>query len=170
MTMRSAAIEVGSLEILAATPRAVRALLSVLPPEVLGLPDSGGWSAHDIVAHLVDRGRIQRERVDRLLAQPGTAIEDRDEQESLAASGLPAQPLATLLDILDRERANDVALYSRLRPFELDLRGVHSVAGEISVANLVNQAAYHDTMHLAQIAGAIGQSPAAGRGAFAMFG
>ena len=170
MTLGNAGIEVGSLEILAATPRAIRALLAPLPPEVLGHPDPGGWSAHDIVAHLVDRGRIQGERVDRLLTQPGATIEDCDEQESLLASGLRGQPLPALLDTLDRERANDVALYSRLRPFELDLRGLHSVAGEISVANLVNQAAYHDTMHLAQIAGAIGQSPAAGRGSLALFG
>lgn len=168
--MPRAALEAGSLEILAATPRALRAMLSMLPPGVLKRPDSGGWSAHDIVAHLVDRGRIQRERVDRLLAQPGATIEDRDEQVSLEESGLRARGLADLLDSLERERANDVALYSRLRPFELEFRGVHSAAGEISVANVVNQAAYHDAMHIAQVAGAIGQSPAAGRGAFAMFG
>ncbi len=170
MTMHTASLEGGALEILAAMPRTLRALLASLPLEVLESPDDGGWSAHDVVAHLVDRGRIQRERVDRLLATPGAAIEDRDEQESLEASGLRGVPLAELLDTFERERAGDVALYSRLRSFELEPRGPHLVAGEISVANLVNQAAYHDTGHLAQIAVAIGRSPGAGRGAFVLFG
>lgn len=124
--------------------------------------------AHEIVDHLIDRGRIQRERVERFTTKPGANIKDRDERESLEASGLRGVPLPELLDVLERDRASDVALYSGLRPFELELRGMHSAAGEISVTNLVNQTAYHEAMHFAQIAVAIDRSPGTGRGAFAM--
>jgi hypothetical protein len=162
-------LEAGTLEILAATPRVLRALLTAMPPAVLDAPDPGGWSARDVVAHLVDRGRIQRARVERLLEHAGATIDDRDEHESLEASGLRPLPLEELLGLFERERAADFARYSSLRAHHEAVRGTHSVAGEISVANLVNQAAYHDAIHIAQIANALAAAPAAGRGAFAMF-
>jgi uncharacterized damage-inducible protein DinB len=163
-------LEPGTVEILAATPGTLRALLASLPASVVERPDSGGWSARDIVAHLVDRGRIQRARVERLLAQPGAGIEDSDERATLAASGLRPWPLAALLDEFERARADDVVRYAALAAADLARPGVHSVAGEITVANLIHQAAYHDTQHLGQIAAALGAAPAAGRGRMGMFG
>lgn len=160
----------GTLEIVRATPGVVRALLSTLPQAIIDAPDPGGWSARDLVAHLVDRGRIQRARVERLLGQPGADIEDADEQASLEASGLRPLPVATLLDTLERERADDIERYARLDDANLALSGIHSAAGPITVAHLVHQAAYHDTVHIAQMASAVGASPAGARGPFAMFG
>ncbi len=160
----------GTLEILRATPDVVRALLASLPQEVVDAPDPGGWSARDLVAHLVDRGRIQRARVERLLAQPDAHIEDADEQEGLEASGLRSLPLADLLAMLEREHPADAERYSALEAADLAASGRHTAAGDITVAHLVHQAAYHDTIHIAQIATAVGASPAKGRGPFAMFG
>lgn len=145
-------------------------LLSSLPRAVVDAPDPGGWSARDLVAHLVDRGRIQRTRVERLLALPGADIEDADERQSLEASGLRPWLLADLLATLDREHTADAERYATLEDGDLGRSGVHSAAGEITVSHLVHQAAYHDTVHIAQIAAAVGASPAAGRGPFAMFG
>lgn len=163
-------LQPGTLEILAATPRAVRALLAAQPAPVVEAPDPGGWSARDLIAHLVDRGRIQRARVERLIAAPGADIEDIDEHASLEASGLRQGALDALLATLDEERSADVARYGALAEGALAITGVHSVAGEITVAHLIHQAAYHDTTHIAQIANALGTSPGAGRGPFAMLG
>lgn len=118
-----------TLELLAATPGAVRGLPTGLPVEAVDRPDAAGWSAHDIVAHLVDRGRIQRARVERLLATPGAVIEDTDEQVTLEASGLRAWALGTLMDQLSVARADDVLRYAALRPEELVIVGQHAVAG-----------------------------------------
>ena len=163
-------LEPGTVDILAATPGTLRALLAGLPSEVVDAPDSGGWSARDIVAHLVDRGRIQRARVERLIDQAGADIEDTDEHATLEASGLRFWTLAALLDELERGRADDVAHYAALSDAELGSHGLHSVAGEITVANLIHQAAYHDTQHLGQVASALGAAPAAGRGRMGVFG
>lgn len=163
-------LEAGTIEILAATPAVVRALLAELPAALVDTPDAGGWSARGFVAHLVDRGRIQRARVERLIEQPGARIEDSDEHATLEASGLRPWVLAALLDELERGRADDVARYAALSPADLASGGVHSVAGEITVANLINQAAYHDTQHIGQVAAVLGPAPAAGRGRMGVFG
>jgi hypothetical protein len=163
-------LESGTIEILTATPAVVRALLAGLPSALVDAPDAGGWSARDLVAHLVDRGRIQRERVERLINENGAAIEDSDEHVTLEASGLRPWKLAALLDAFEGARADDVARYAALTPADLASPGLHSVAGEITVANLINQAAYHDTQHLGQIASLLGSAPAAGRGRMGVFG
>ncbi len=160
----------GTIELLTATPAVLAALLAGLPPAAVERQDAGGWSPRDLVAHLADRGRIQRARVERLIAAPGATIEDSDEHATLAASGLRSRPLAELLATLARERAADVQRYAALSPERLEHTGVHSVAGAITAAQLINQAAYHDLQHVRQIAATLAALPDAGRGPFAMFG
>jgi hypothetical protein len=163
-------LEPGTIELLASTPALLRSLLSGLPSEVYDRPDEGGWSARDLVAHLVDRGRIQRERVERLVAQPGSVIEDSDEHETLAASGLRSVALDALLEQLSEARSQDVARYAGLSGEELSAPGQHTAIGAITVANLIHQAAYHDLQHLRRIATVLATFPDAGRGQFAVFG
>jgi hypothetical protein len=162
-------LEPATLEVLAATPATLHALLPRLPSDALERQDAGGWSARDVVAHLVDRGRIQRARVDRLAAESGATIEDSDERATLEASGLRASPLADLLQALALDRERDLAYYRALSDEELTRQGAHTVVGMITIANLINQAAFHDLQHLAQIANAIATLPHAGRGALASF-
>jgi hypothetical protein len=164
------AFEPATLEILAATPAALRVLLAGLPAAAVERADAGGWSARDVVAHLVDRGRIQRERVERLLAEPGATIEDLDEQQTLASSGLRRRSLDELLALLERARREDVARYTALPDTAIARAGVHTVAGTITVAQLIHQAAYHDLLHLRQVAATLASFPGAGRGPLAMFG
>ncbi|MSQ36311.1 MAG: DinB family protein [Dehalococcoidia bacterium] len=163
-------LEVGTIELLTATLAVLAALLAGLPSAAVEMRDAGGWSPRDLVAHLTDRGRIQRARVERLIAAPGATIEDSDEHATLAASGLRSRPLAELLATFARERAVDVQRYATLSPERLADAGVHSAAGAITAAQLIHQAAYHDLQHVRQIAATLAVLPDAGRGPFAMFG
>jgi len=162
-------LELGTLEVLAATPATLRSLLAELPTAVIERPDDGGWSALDNVAHLVDRGRIQRGRVDRLSVHPGATIEDSDERTTLEASGLRFSLLSDLLDAFSTEQLEDVAVYERLTDDRLAATGEHTVVRAISVANLIHQLAYHDLQHLIQIANVVATFPHPGRGRLAAF-
>jgi uncharacterized damage-inducible protein DinB len=42
--------------------------------------------------------------------------------------------------------------------------GIHSLAGEVTVANILNHAAYHDAQHIGQIARLIEVAAHEGRG------
>jgi hypothetical protein len=49
------ALEPGTLEVITVTPTTVRALTDALPLTMTDAHEDGGWSARDIVAHLLDR-------------------------------------------------------------------------------------------------------------------
>lgn len=152
------------------TPMALRAFTSGIDNELLQFaPADEEWSIHDVIAHLLDRHRIQIARVRSVVEQDSPAIPDVDEHESLVASGLRGQPTRANLAAFVAERATDVPWLVSLDDSMLARTGVHSVAGEISAANLINQAAYHDAQHLGQISHILEVIADAGRGNLRVF-
>jgi len=159
-----------TLAVLRNTPMALRAFTSGVPEEVLRFaPAEGEWSIHDVVAHLLDRHRIQVGRVRSVVEEDRPAIPDVPEQESLEASGLRSESLLANLAAFAAERAADVPWLASLDAAALARVGVHSVAGEISAANLINHQAHHDAQHLGQIAHLLELATSAGRGNLAVF-
>jgi hypothetical protein len=141
-----------AITVLAATPSVMRTMLAGLPEELITAEDADGWSARDGVAHLASRqepaitGRIQA-----ILAQPGGPVPDVP-----AALMDVTQFRTTQFDDLFREyeegRAKAVALLRHVKPDQLSLSGVHSMLGELSVAEVIHHTAYHDLVHIAQAA------------------
>lgn len=162
-------LEPGTLDVIASTPAVLHALTASLPEAILDARDGEGWSARDIVAHLLDRWPSQRGRVRLMLAEANPIILDEPEVAGLEASGLRQRPLAWLLDEFERVRAAEVATFRGLSASDLARTGQHSVAGPITIAELLNHVAYHDLLHVQQIAGTLALVPNAGRGAFGMF-
>lgn len=164
-----ATLEPGTLEVIASTPAVLRALTASLPEATVEARDGEGWSARDVVAHLLDRWPSQRGRVQKMLAEANPAILDEDELAGLEASGLRQRPLAWLLDEFERARAAEAATFRALTAADLARTGQHSAAGAITIAELLNHVAYHDLLHVQQIAGTLALVPNAGRGAFGVF-
>lgn len=162
-------LEPGTLEVIASTASVLRALTAGLPAAILDARDGEGWSARDVVAHLLDRWPSQRARVQKMLAEVNPIILDEDEVTGLEASGLRNRPLAWLLDEFERARAAESATFRGLSASDLARTGQHSVAGPITVAELLNHVAYHDLLHVQQIAGTLALVPNAGRGPFGVF-
>jgi hypothetical protein len=158
-----------TLGIIARTPSVARSLLEDAPPATLAAPDEGGWSALTVVAHLVDRQPSQHQRIELMLSEDDPVILDEDEQAGLEASGLLDRPLGALLELLASRQATHVARYERLTASELARGGRHSVAGPITIADLLNHRAYHDLVHVQQIASLLAAGPDATRGAMGMF-
>ncbi|RJQ10338.1 MAG: hypothetical protein C4558_04875 [Dehalococcoidia bacterium] len=162
-------LEPGTLEVIASTPAVLRALTAGLPDAIIEARDGDNWSARDIVAHLLDRWPSQRARVRLMLAEVNPIILDEDEVAGLEASGLRQRPLAWLLDEFERARAAEAAAFRALSAADLARTGQHSVAGPITIAELLNHVAYHDLLHVQQIAGTLALVPNAGRGGFGVF-
>lgn len=162
-------LEPGTLEVIASTPAVLRALTATMPEAIIEARDGDGWSARDIVAHLLDRWPSQCGRVRLMLAEVHPTILDEDEVAGLAASGLRQRPLAWLLDEFGRARAAEAGTFLGLTAADLARTGRHSAAGPITMAEMLNHVAYHDLLHVQQIAATLARVPNAGRGAFGMF-
>jgi hypothetical protein len=162
-------LEPGTLEVITGTPAVLRALTASLPEAATDARDGEAWSTCDIVAHLLDRWRSQSGRLRRMLAEDNPVILDEDEVAGLEASGLRQRPIAWLLDEFERARATEAPILARLSAADLARPGQHSVAGPITIAELLNHVAYHDLLHIEQIAATLALVPNAGRGPFGMF-
>ncbi len=158
-----------TLPTLRATPSTLRAMLEGVPEEVrqaAPAPEAraGDWSIATVVAHLVNGHQRQVGRIRLMVEQESPVLQNVDEWEAMQASGLLGRPSDELLATLAELRAADVPWYEGLDGEQLGRTGMHSVGGEVTVANILNHAAYHDAQHLGQIARLIEVAAHAGRG------
>jgi len=158
-----------TLPTLTNTPSTVRAMLAGLPDAALdAIPapevNAGDWSIRTVVAHLIDGHRRQVGRIRRMIEEDRPTLANVDEWESMQASGLLDQPTTILVELFSTERARDVPWYASLDATALARIGLHSLAGEVAVANILNHAAYHDAQHLGQIARLLEVAAHTGRG------
>jgi hypothetical protein len=163
-------LDPAALEVLATTPAVLRAMLGRLPDATVSAPGAEGWSPKDVVAHLAS---IQRpaviERIGALLSNEGATVPNVDEDGALAQSGLRGRPLEDVLEIFAELRAEAMTLLRSIEPAQLGQWGKHSVAGEISVADTIHHLAYHDLLHIAQVARLLYVPIERERGAMRMF-
>ena len=120
----TASVDRAAIEVLAATPGVLRALLAGLPREVLEAPNDEGWSLKDIVAHLHDaEGIAFVERIDRILREERPFINSIDPPARLIASGYASRGLDELLDELHSQRETHSAWLAALSAAELAAGG-----------------------------------------------
>ena len=142
-----------SIDVLAATPETLRAMLTPIPADAIEASGDEGWSPRDVIAHLQStEGVAFHDRIETIAAGGHPTIANYDEELELDRSGLRERAIGELLDGFSQLRAESVR-YLRSLPADVFAHtGAHSVAGEISLADLVNHRAYHDELHIAQIA------------------
>lgn len=158
-----------TLPTLRATPSVVRTVVEGVPEAVRQATpateaNAGDWSIATVVAHLIDGHRRQVGRIRSMVEQDRPVLQNVDEWESMQASGLLGRPTEELLATFEQLRLEDVPWYAGLTEEQLGRTGMHSVGGEVTVANILNHAAYHDAQHLGQIARLIEVAAHAGRG------
>ncbi len=155
----------GSLEILAATPSTLTALLDNVPAAITGRPNDEGWTIRDVLAHMISMEQpAVRERVTAMLEHDNPTVRDIDEAEALETSGLRDAALSDLLARFAAERGESVALLRSLSAAQLQRPGRHGIVGPIVAADVFHHFAYHDMLHLRQIAGMLGAVPGEARG------
>jgi hypothetical protein len=140
-------------ETLERTPAVVRAMLAGLPDAVVEAPGAEGWSAKDVVAHLLSihyAANVQRVRL--MLDIDDPAIPGVDELATLEASGMRRWPIGRLLDEYARAREEALTWLRPLTDEQCARTGRHAVAGAITIADVLHHVAYHDLTHTRQIA------------------
>jgi uncharacterized damage-inducible protein DinB len=159
-----------TLGVLASTPAALRSLLASLPASTVEEPGAEGWSAKDVVAHMLSiESQALQGRVMLIVQADDPAIPNIDEDATLATSGMRDWPLAKLLDEFALRRAAAVEKLSDLGAEELARVGSHSAAGAVSAADVVHHVAFHDLLHIGQITRLICAPIDERRGAMRMF-
>jgi hypothetical protein len=146
-------IEPVALSILESTPRVLRAFFASMPADAALLPVDAGWSPRDALAHMVDTEQgVLAERVRRMIEEERPFIRSIDATARLAESGFHERSVGSLLDELYGLREGHVAWLRGLTGDQLARAGKHDEAGEITASGVAHQWAYHDLMHLKQIA------------------
>jgi hypothetical protein len=146
-----------AIDILESTPEVLRALVSRLPGELLETPADEDWSPRDVVAHFLLTQRLGAlDRIRSMVEQDHPLLMNRDENEELRRSGYDARTVEDLLLEFTERRAASIALLRSLDAPALARGGEHSAVGEVTVEEMLHHAAYHDTLHLAQLTRMLG--------------
>jgi hypothetical protein len=137
------------IEVLAATPAALRAQTGGVSDDLLGRrPEPNEWSAAEVVGHLWDAEIASAFRVRVILAQDTPRLVGWD-QDAWATLARP--PFAELLAAFTALRAANVALIRRTPETRWDRIGLHEERGPVSVRLMIELLAGHDHAHLAQL-------------------
>jgi hypothetical protein len=141
-----------SLDLLARTPRVLRALLAGLEEDWTRADEGPGtYSAHAVLGHLIHGEDTDWVTRTEHILEHGDAVPfvpfDREGGDRARSS------LAELLDRFERRRAESLARIRALGLTSADLqrRGLHPDLGPVTLGQLVNTWVVHDLAHLAQI-------------------
>lgn len=144
-----------SIEVLAATPGTVGALLRNLSDEwTASKGDRENWEPYDIIGHYIyaeEADWIPRAKV--ILAQADSrSFTPFDRHGHFERSN--GQTLSELLDEFARVRSENIEILRswELVGEELELKGVHPEFGEVSLGELIATWVVHDLTHIRQIA------------------
>ena len=138
-------------DVLAITPALVRQLVQGISTEAAEAPVDEGWSAKDVVAHLIDTDGVIGGRIRRIVEEDRPFIRSIDPPARLEQGGYRGRALSDLLAEFDTVRVASLRMLHSLSPAQLARVGDHDEAGEISAADLAHQWAFHDLMHVQQI-------------------
>lgn len=146
-------IDPTAIGVLQATPVLLRALFHGATDSAIAAPDAEGWSAKDVLAHIVDvDAGVISERMRRIVEEDRPFIRSIDPHARLRDGGFAARTPEALLAELDEARPRHLAWLEALSADQLARLGDHDEAGPISASDIAHQWAYHDLMHLQQIA------------------
>lgn len=141
------------LEVLAATPGALRRVLAPLSEAELRRPEAPGkWSLLQVAAHLADSEIAYAWRLRLVLAQDRPPLTGYDQDAWEERLGYGETALADVLELFEALRASNLRLLRRLAPEDWDRVAVHAERGEESVRHMARLYAGHDLLHLRQIA------------------
>jgi hypothetical protein len=159
-----------AIEVVARTPEVLRALLDGAPAAVVEAPADEDWSPKDVVAHLLITHQIGAiDRIRSMVEHDHPLLMNRDENEELQRSGYQAWALGDLLEAFAAHRETAVAWLRSLEPSAFARTGEHSAVGAVTASEMLFHAAYHDTVHLAQLTRMVGAPFEPLRGAMRAF-
>jgi hypothetical protein len=140
------------LDLLDSTPDILRGLMcEVTAEDVHWKPAPDRFSIAEVLAHLChSEGHCYRARVDRILAEERPELEPDDAQMHLDLYR-DADP-EDAFDHFEEQRETNVEFLRELTEDDGARVALHREAGEITLAQMLNEWAMHDLGHIRQIA------------------
>ena len=144
-----------------------RVFVGMIDPDVLmRAPKPGEWSAVNVLQHLIDVEPVFTGRVEAIRAGVDFPAFDQDRGGEV---GRPVEDVAALIDRWAALRERGLAVLDAVQPGDLTRTARHAELGEVSLANLINEWAGHDLMHMVQAEEAAMQPFIAGVGPWRHF-
>jgi hypothetical protein len=141
--------EEAALAVLESTPPILRELLGRLPESILTADLDRGWSPKRLLAHMVDvEAPAFADRLHAIVEQDEPLLASTDPMASLDAMGWETTSIGELLGRLERARNGSCRWIISLADEQLQRRGRHDSAGDLSATNLLHYWATHDIAHL----------------------
>jgi uncharacterized damage-inducible protein DinB len=139
-------------DVLAGTPRRLRAFVSeATPRELAWTPSPGRWSVGQIAAHLSDAEIVGAWRIRSLLASDGVTLQAYDQEKWASAFRYETREPARSVDLFETLRTATLELLRSVDPGRLDHAGLHEERGRESIRHIMRMYAGHDLNHLGQI-------------------
>lgn len=141
--------EEAALAVLESTPRALRELIGRLPESIVTADLDRGWSPKRLLAHMVDvEAPAFADRLHAIVEQDTPLLASTDPMSSLETMGWEGISTGDLLGRLERAREATCLWITGLTGEQLQRRGRHETAGELTASNLLHYWATHDLAHL----------------------
>ncbi|HEY2857335.1 MAG TPA: DinB family protein [Terracidiphilus sp.] len=138
------------LDILAETPRAIRALLDAIGPgKAYEAPAPGKWSPGEVVAHLADCELVFGFRLRQTLAEDSPTIQPFD-QDLWAKTYKGVEPEEAFAAFSAFRKWN-LVLFEAALPGAADRQMTHPERGTMTFQNVLETMAGHDLNHLGQL-------------------
>jgi uncharacterized ferritin-like protein (DUF455 family) len=136
-----------ALDILAATPVTLEAIVQIVPPnELRRRPQAATWSVWDVLNHLLHvETAVINKRIHVMVEQTNPHLPPAPQTPDFPDS------LPELLVQWKQARTDNLTFLRLLTPEQLQRTGKHQRYGDISVHQHVVEWAYHDLDHLHQI-------------------
>jgi len=141
----------------------LEASLTALEAELLALGDDlagwhpapGEWCAKEVIGHVIEADRRGfAGRIGRILEAPAGIVVEEAGWDQLAVAAERAdceRSVENLAEELRVVREPGLLLVRSLDPGALDRKARHSVAGEVSIGELLQEWVFHDRNHLRQV-------------------
>jgi hypothetical protein len=119
--------------------------------EVDYIPESGGWSIRQIVAHLADGEIVATMRIRQILAEENPKMEAFDQDAWAKNLDYARRKPSQSLETFRRIRGENYELLKDLPEAAFERAGIHSDRGRVTLRQLLQLVAQHAESHAAQL-------------------
>jgi hypothetical protein len=132
-----------------AGPQLLRRAVAGLSREQLQTrPIAGKWSTLEVVCHLADFEIVGADRIKRVIAEHEPTLFGGDPNLFAARLAYPSRDVEEELQLIEAIRGQVARILATLAPEDFQRRGIHSEAGPLTLAELVQRSAGHIPHHV----------------------
>ncbi len=133
---------------LAGPPLLRKAVAGMSQEQLLARPIAGKWSTLEVICHLADFEIVQADRIKRVIAEKEPTLFSGDENLFAARLAYHERNAEEELVLIDTIRKQVARILRTLGAEDYQRRGVHSEAGPLTLATLVQRSTGHIPHHV----------------------